>query len=163
MHASMTEFALTAGPGPAGALSLAECHAAGCGHAECTSAEAARARLARRAGTARRLQALAVMGHSGPALAARLGVTATWVHYLRHRGAGCVSASLAAAVAVLYDELWDVPGPSRRTARLAARRRWAPPMAWDDNPGDPHWIDDAAARPSGIRRPHLALCLGGAA
>jgi hypothetical protein len=139
--------------GPAPYLTLAACREAGCDHAECARAEAAQARLARRAGSARRLQALAVMGHSTAALGARLGVTRTWVHHLQHSGHGTVSAELAAAISALYDELWDVRGPSARSARVAARRGWAPALAWDDNCGDAHWIDDPAAVPVGRRVP----------
>jgi hypothetical protein len=51
----------------------------------------------------------------------------------------------AAAVAALYDQVWDVPGGFAEAAAYANARGWAPPMAWDDNPGDPHFIDDPDA------------------
>lgn len=57
-----------------------------------------------------------------------------------------IMVSTRDAVRRLYDELsWTVPPPSRirsRAQRMAAARRWAPPLAWDDET-----IDDPKARP----------------
>jgi hypothetical protein len=60
----------------------------------------------------------------------------------------------AAAVAALYDDLWDVDGGSADAAAYAIVRGWAPPLAWDDNPGDPHFIDDPGAPVSDWRPRH---------
>ena len=105
------------------------------------------------AGTARRLQALAFMGHSAPALAACLGVPELSLRRLQAGKAALVPLPLARAVAALYDALWDVRGGSIASARMASHRGWSPPLAWDDDPGDPHWIDDPSAVPADWR-PH---------
>jgi len=57
-------------------------------------------------------------------------------------------------VADLYDELWDMPGGCQDALRTAVARGWAPPLAWDDDPGDPHYIDDPACPVSNWSRPH---------
>jgi hypothetical protein len=40
----------------------------------------------------------------------------------------------------LYEQVWDKPGPSQRARSNAAKKGFAPPMAWDD-------IDDPASLP----------------
>ncbi len=95
-------------------------------------------------GTRRRLQALAAIGWTGPALAAKLGRSRTRVRAIL-RGDGEVSAALRARVMALYDDLWDQPqtGTQSLRAALAAQRHgWAPPLAWDDDS-----IDNPDARP----------------
>lgn len=99
------------------------------------------------AGTRRRLQALAVLGHSASALAPRLRMSADYVSKLR----SCTNHPLMRrsthdAVTVVYDALWvtAVTSPDgRRCATLAARAGWLPPAAWDDDS-----IDDPAAQPA---------------
>jgi hypothetical protein len=133
------------GPGPD--LSLVTCREAGCRHLECRRADAARDRLTR-PGTARRLQALAYMGHSAPALAARLGVAE---HIVRQAQRGMLyplPAWLASAVSAAYDDLWDVWGGSAWSYHMARRRGFAPPLAWDDDNDHGHGIDDASAGPA---------------
>jgi AraC-like DNA-binding protein len=96
------------------------------------------------AGTTRRLRALMVCRWPAAELARRLGVHPYTVRRLaagQHR----TSAAAAAGARVLYDDLWDRPGPSQRTRALALARGWAPPLAWDDDE-----IDDPAAAPQGI-------------
>jgi hypothetical protein len=137
--------------GPAPDLTLAACRLAGCDHPECRRADAAHDRLTPpvpAAGSARRLQALAWMGHSTPALACRLAVAECVVRRLQRGKPTDVPAALAGAVSAIYDALWDQRGSSPRSAHMAIRRGWCPPLAWDDNPGDPHWIDDPAAGPA---------------
>jgi hypothetical protein len=147
--------------GPAPALTLAACLAAGCNHSECRRADEAHARLTPpvpAAGTARRLQALVWMRHPVAALAARLGEDELALCSVLHGYVTEVSPSLAAAATGLYDDLWDVPGPSDHAAEFAARHGWAPPLAWDEpgdvcighsEPGDcpGHDIEDPAAAP----------------
>jgi hypothetical protein len=110
------------------------------------------------AGTRRRLQALAFMGHGADGLAGRLDTGEHVIRCLQRGQPAEVPAAFAAAVAALYDELWDVRGPSARSARTARRRGFAPALAWDDNPGDPHFIEDPDAAPADWkpRRPGLA-------
>lgn len=101
------------------------------------------------AGTHRRLQALVARGWSLNRLAKRLGWTRANLGQLLDRDA--VIARTRAAVAALYEELWDLepdaPTPAlrrgvTRAKRMAQDRGWLPPMAWDDDT-----IDDPTARP----------------
>ncbi len=141
-----------ADPGPAPGLTLAACHASGCSHRECLRAARAHERLTEprdAAGTRRRLQALAVMGHATAALAARLGVPDRVVRRVQRGNPASVPAALAEAVAVLYDQLWDVRGTSHHAVvKMAGRRGWVPPLGWDDDDEDGHGIDDPAAVPA---------------
>jgi transcriptional regulator with XRE-family HTH domain len=103
------------------------------------------------AGTVRRLQSLIATGRSRRELAARLGMHADSLGRIL-RGAEQPRVTTAAAVAALYDELWDAP-PDESTplgARRAAMARaeglaagWPLPAAWDDDT-----IDDPAAGPA---------------
>lgn len=95
-------------------------------------------------GTQRRLRALHRIGWPWRTLAERLGMDERhfWSLVMRR---GTTRPDKAAAVAALYDELWDVPGPSARAVQNAERRGWAPPLAYDDDT-----IDDPAAEPQGI-------------
>jgi hypothetical protein len=159
--------------GPAPDLSLASlvvCRMTGCRHRECRRATAAHFRLVPpvpAAGTRRRLRALARVGWPAAAIAARLGMAVP--AGIAERAVGRVQGGkipelpswLAAAVATLYDDVWDVYGGCEDAAAFAHRRGWAPPMAWDDNPGDPHYIDDPACpvsdwRPRRMLRPDPA-------
>jgi hypothetical protein len=99
-------------------------------------------------GARRRLQALAAIGWDSRTLAARLRQKhPTTVQHVRSGRQPRLRRSTAAKIAALFDELWDQPGPSDRARLDAAQRRWAPPMAWDDES-----IDDPAVRPHGVHR-----------
>lgn len=94
-------------------------------------------------GTRRRLQALAAIGWSAPALAARSTVTSTMISYLRQPSTGpLVRRDIAAVVTALYDRWSGTPGPCGRVRGAARHNRYAPPLAWDDDA-----IDDPAASP----------------
>lgn len=106
-------------------------------------------------GTRRRLQALGALGWSAPAIARRLGMQPSTL-YVILRGSATVTAATALRVRELYDDLWDqeprqdtpvARSAAARTRVHAARRRWAPPQAWDDDT-----IDDPAARPGRWKR-----------
>ena len=94
-------------------------------------------------GTHRRLQALATLGWSIPALAVRANLTTRTLR--RALTNPTVTARTARTIAALYDHLHATPAP-RRTAheraaakKAAARARtagWAPPQAWDDIDND---------------------------
>lgn len=97
-------------------------------------------------GTNRRLQALVAIGWPCSELARRLGIRPNNFRPEQDR----VNKSTADAVLALYDELWDQPrsgGFAERARRMARRRGWAPPMAWDDD-----LIDDPEARPEDCKR-----------
>jgi IS30 family transposase len=100
-------------------------------------------------GTRRRIEALATVGWSATAIADRLGVTKAAVRQLtlRHR----VTVEKAAAIAAVYDELWDKKPPARnkperisvaKTRGNALRMGLHPPLSWNDED-----IDDPLAVP----------------
>lgn len=95
----------------------------------------------------RRLQALAVMGWPSRQIAARLGRLDQQTYlYVQNGRTTTVRRRTEDDIARLYDELWDQPGPSTRTAAHARAQGWAPPLAWDEDS-----IVDPNARPVGAR------------
>lgn len=100
------------------------------------------------AGTVRRVRALMLAGWPVAILSGRLGCQPDGLRRLVTGGQQLIPGPADAATRVLYDLLWDKPGPSQRTRQLAAQRGWAPAMAWDDDT-----IDDPAAMPQGVRPP----------
>ena len=100
------------------------------------------------AGTARRLQALAYNAWSAGALARRLAIPEYTIRRVQDGRAVQVPQAFAEAVSAIYDQLWDKPGPSARSARAARCNGWAPPLAWDDDNEDGHGIDDPQAVPA---------------
>ena len=112
------------------------------------------------AGTRRRLQALAVMGHSTAELAARMDVPSGVVRRLQRGNRAKVPAAIANATALLYDQLWDVRGTSHHTVRaMAERHGWVPPLGWDDDNEAGHGIDAPAAVPADWK-PRLGITRG---
>jgi hypothetical protein len=108
-------------------------------------------------GTRRRLEALGALGWTVPTLAARSGLSRPTLHNC-HSGTA-VTVRTARLLRELYDRMWnEVPPETNRAERSkvqrarigAARRGWAPPMAWDDDS-----IDDPAAQPQGVAKPNL--------
>lgn len=91
-------------------------------------------------GTTRRLRALVAIGWSQSSLGARLGIIPSNTTPLFDGSRRSVQVSTARAVAALYEELWDQPGPSTRARNDAGRKGWTPPLAWDDDT-----IDDPTA------------------
>lgn len=96
-------------------------------------------------GTARRVQALACIGWSLSAQAARLGWTVQNFAWTVNRREA-VEARTAQAVAYLFEDLSMTPAPgsqsATRTRNHAFRNGWFGPLAWDDDT-----IDDPAAFP----------------
>lgn len=90
-------------------------------------------------GTRRRLQALVCMGWTGAELMGRLGKDPG--QSTRFLTAQLVQEGTRAAVAALYDELWNVTPPdsygSRRARLRAQRNNWIAPLGWDDIDTDP--------------------------
>lgn len=103
-------------------------------------------------GTWRRLEALVAIGWSQQRLANMLGIQpGNFLPIIR--GDRDVTARTALAVRDLYNQCWDQPQPApgagkrakasaSRAKRMAARRGWVPPLAWDDEA-----IDDPEAAP----------------
>lgn len=105
-------------------------------------------------GTARRLQALAVMGWSGPRVAEATGMSEDTMRRIRRNEYPYVFRSTAERVDAAYRNMWNAPPPDDtpvrravidRTRQAALAAGWAPPAAWDN-------IDDPEEKPQGIRR-----------
>lgn len=97
-------------------------------------------------GAQRRLQALACLGWSMPALSERCELS-RWTLRDIARGTRTIRVTLRvqAVICALYDELCMTPAPARtkaekvstfRAKHQAARLGWAPPLAWDDIDSD---------------------------
>jgi lambda repressor-like predicted transcriptional regulator len=100
-------------------------------------------------GSRRRLQALAVNGWPTRNLAKQLGQKhATTVQDIASGKTPTIRLRTMDAVRDLYEQLWDQPGPSKRTADIAKGKGWLPALAWDDDLIDlpEHEADD-------VRRP----------
>lgn len=98
-------------------------------------------------GTKRRVQALMAAGYPLSYLANELGLTVQCVQFWLRKGT--VSSFTACRVRDLFKRLEMTPGPSARARNAAARKGWAPPLAWDEDS-----IDDPAAEsqlPQGSR------------
>jgi hypothetical protein len=88
------------------------------------------------AGSRRRVQALAALGHTVVWQADQIGMNRAAMRVLLHRDTG-VSARFARRISDLYDRYWNVI-PARTQAAsvartVAARNGWLPPLAWDDD------------------------------
>lgn len=98
-------------------------------------------------GSARRLQALAVLGHPSRHLAAALGQKDhSTVLDIQTGRVWQVRALTASRISALYDRLWSTPGPSKETTRRALARGWVGPLAWNDDE-----LDDGYAMPDDRR------------
>ena len=99
-------------------------------------------------GTRRRLQALAVNGWSSYYLAERLGhAHPDTVQEIRKGRTLTIRLRTKDAIGLLYEELWDKPGPNLRAANLAKKKGWLPALAWDDD-----LIDRPEHEPDDVRR-----------
>jgi len=109
---------------------------------------AGRARMVPILGTRRRVQALVAIGYTFGQISAELGVAhdvaRSWAVMPRQR----VFVRTAERVAEVYERLSMRPKTGWKAdqqRRLAARRGWAPPLAWDDI--------DTDARPADAYKP----------
>lgn len=94
-------------------------------------------------GTVRRVQALVARGWSQSKIAARIGIDNTNMGTMLQRAQ--VTVATHRKVAALFDEIWDQDPPHAehrdriaytRSLRYAKKRRWLPPLAWDDIDND---------------------------
>ena len=100
-------------------------------------------------GSARRLQALAVNGWPSRNLAKQLGhKDPMTIQHVANGQTPTIRLRTKDAIRRLFDELWDQPGPSKRTADIAKARGWLPALAWDDD-----LIDRPDHQPEDVRRP----------
>ncbi|MFG3048103.1 hypothetical protein ACGFZR_24625 [Streptomyces sp. NPDC048241] len=101
-------------------------------------------------GTRRRLRALLVVGWPQNEMAARAGLERMTIGEQIRCVTPTTFGSTARAVRALYDELWNQDPAAHgigdrwiaEAKARAAKRRWAPPAAWDDD-----YIDSPAAVP----------------
>ena len=93
-------------------------------------------------GTVRRLQALVAAGHPVTAIAHCLAISTDWAAQILDGRLECVPAGTARAAATLFSGLQMTAGASDEAKEYAKARRWAPPLAWDED-----LLDDAKARP----------------
>jgi len=100
-------------------------------------------------GSRRRLQALAVNGWSSYFLARQLGHSQpATIQDIGNGDTPTIRLRTKDAIRVMYDELWDQPGPSPRTANIAKAKGWLPALAWDDD-----LIDRPEHEADDVRRP----------
>lgn len=90
-------------------------------------------------GSIRRIRALMAIGWRHEDLRAHCGIN---THVLASQRGDMVEKVTHDAIRAAYDALWNRPGPSSRTRRIAERQGFAPPLSWDDDT-----IDDPAAQP----------------
>lgn len=99
-------------------------------------------------GTMRRLRALVAIGWPIEQLAPRLGMFSTALGNIARGELAHVRIKTADTVALHYQQLSRIPGPSNRGRILARKKGWHGPLAWGDNIDDPQAqpdIDDAYA------------------
>lgn len=97
-------------------------------------------------GARRRIRALIAMGwthelmhaHSGVRTAVTLNQAGEWITVRKHR-----------QIAAMYEQLSMTPGPSSLSRARAARRGYAPPLAWDDI-DDPRETPDVGTSAGGL-------------
>lgn len=116
-------------------------------------------------GTRRRLQALACLGWSAPAVATAAGVSLPTVH--RISSSATVRVIVRNAIAAAYERLWDQEPPAETTAQRRSRTftlhaahaaGWAPPLAWDDIDTDP---EPQQGEDAGVDEIAIALAVDG--
>lgn len=95
-------------------------------------------------GTVRRARALVAIGWTYYEIEARAGLARGYLRLITNRDQARCLASVAVAVADVYDDMSMQPGPSNRQRVFARNRGWAPPLCWDEST-----IDDPAATPIG--------------
>lgn len=105
--------------------------------------------------TRRRIQALMAVGYPMPAIIRTTGTAERRLRDVIHDRQGTVEATTAIAVETAYDLLWDKDPldqgvwlrDAARARATAARHRWAPPAAWDDDTiADPKALPDWTGR-----------------
>jgi len=101
-------------------------------------------------GSRRRLRALVAVGWPQRELAQRCDWVYEGLNYFINQEAKGLTAGAARRVEVVFRELQLQPcGPSLKARRLAQRRGWLPPLAWDEDSIDdpyasPHCLDEPA-------------------
>lgn len=93
-------------------------------------------------GARRRIHALVAIGHPLRTLAPPLRLSAGRLGHMLEQS--CLPYRHWAAITELFARLCTVPGPSQQSRKVACRKGWAPPLAWDDDQIDhPDAVPDA--------------------
>jgi hypothetical protein len=80
------------------------------------------------------LQALAINGWPTRNLAKQLGhKDPATVQHIANGKTPTIRLRTKDGIRDLYNQLWDQPGPSKRTADIAKSKGWLPALAWDDD------------------------------
>lgn len=99
-------------------------------------------------GMKRRVRALGRMGWRYEDISREAGYTGSqpsgWLNNMMRLNK--VHINNHAAIAGAYDRLCMRQGPSEHSRKIAMKRRYPPPLAWDDED-----IDDPAAKPQGMK------------
>lgn len=98
----------------------------------------------------RRIHALACMGWTHSHIAARSGVSESVIQALSSGRRQRVTRQTHEKIAGVYEEISMTFGPERRSRLLATRKRWIPPLGWDD-------IDDLNEKPTWYRTVHFSV------
>jgi hypothetical protein len=93
-------------------------------------------------GAVRRIRALYALGHLNWLIAQEAGISRDAVCYLAAGDWTTLKVAADDGIRRAYDRLSMKTGTSWKTRRLAERKGWAPPLAWDDDT-----IDDPDAVP----------------
>ncbi|MBO9555563.1 helix-turn-helix transcriptional regulator [Cellulomonas sp.] len=86
---------------------------------------------------ARRVRALAAIGWPARDVASRAGVSIAVVADLTAGRSTRVESRSDDSLRAVYEALSMTPGPSEQVRKVAARKGWVPPLAWDDIDTDP--------------------------
>lgn len=102
-------------------------------------------------GAQRRIRALMAVGHTFQEIIDRSGLKERRIREIQSADdpADTIPLYVHQRICGLYDELSMSPGESEATRGYARLRHWESPLAWDDDPESPHYIDDPRATPSG--------------
>ena len=92
-------------------------------------------------GYLRRIRALHALGWTGPEIARRSGLSIGTLRSIGYHDSGAVLSETAKKIEAVYEQL-SMRRPegtyADRARSMAARKGWAPPLAWDDIDTDPH-------------------------
>jgi hypothetical protein len=108
-------------------------------------------------GAMRRLQALAVLGHTSRELGEVMGMDRGSISDVMVGRKPLIRQATHDAAVAAYEKLWDKPGSSGKTRTWAAKQGWLPPLAWDDDTIDrpdlgPAEVEDEPAAATGTSR-----------
>lgn len=108
-------------------------------------------------GTTRRIRALIAMGHTGTAIASRIGMHRDALNRIARGEMASVRRSTAEQAAAVYRLLSRQPGTSVRARSLAVANGWDGPLAWDEQTiGDPTALPEPdsseAKEPGALKR-----------